>query len=63
LLSSPDHDTSQSVSKNATSSACERTSGFIHTFPFIGMTMDGLATFLSQSFECFLTRLAVRIEE
>ena len=46
-----------------TAYAFERTSGVIYTFPFIGMTMDEPAAFLSQSFEGFLTWLAVQVEE
>lgn len=46
-----------------TAYAFERTSGFIHEFPFIGMTMDEPATFRSQSFEGFLTWLVAQVEE
>jgi hypothetical protein len=46
-----------------TAYAFERTSGVIYTFPFIGMTMDQPATFVSQSLEGFLTWLAVQVEE
>jgi hypothetical protein len=43
--------------------AFEHRSGFIHEFPFIGMTLDEPATFLSQSFEGFLTWLAAPGDE
>ena len=43
-----------------TAYAFERTSGHIYAFPFIGMTMDEPATFLSSTFEGFLAGLAVR---
>jgi len=46
-----------------TAYAFERVSGSIHAFPFIGMTMDEPATFLSQSFEGFLTQLAGQVDE
>jgi hypothetical protein len=46
-----------------TAYAFERTSGFIYAFPFIGMTMDGPATFLSKSFEGFLNWLAAHVDE
>jgi hypothetical protein len=46
-----------------TAYAFERTSGFIHEFPFIGMTLDEPATFLSQSFRGFLTWLATQEDE
>ena len=46
-----------------TAYAFERSSGFIHEFPFIGMTMDEPATFRIHSFEAFLTWLAAQVAE
>jgi hypothetical protein len=43
-----------------TAYAFERSSGNIYTFPFIGMTMDEPAVFLSPTFEGFLTWLMVQ---
>ena len=46
-----------------TAYAFERSSGLIHEFLFIGMTMDEPATFRSQSFEAFLTWLSAQVDE
>lgn len=42
-----------------TAYAFKRDSGDIYAFPFIGMTMDEPATFLSSTLEGFLVKLAV----